>query len=484
MSNNGNYPPSHPYVPYGYYYPPYYGNGYVAAPTNAAQNMPPTSNFELPPMTQNFASISRPYNWNSYPPFENHWQFQNNLVQNVDPSLLPFLPSERGHHHSPTPSAAFVETSSLQSNGNRSSYVPSPLNLFSLRGDAVDTASKHYSCLLRRMDSWSTTEGMAYIYQCPVPGCQFRVRVMNMENKPPPCWRVDEHKCHNHHNHPLVEGLVSPNRGIPEAFKVIIDRHCKSLKDIGRQDLSPTEAVQVLLKHFGKDSDYSSYFSPSNAFTLRQQVKRHMSYQKEKSAKGSSINTLSDIIDFTIEKQPTMPPGYVAKEYDSLDSFCSALGCDFDHMFALPIPTSERQRLEEIHATKKDGTSMYQTVVCATPATMYTMLEQSVNTPTGGRLIQVDCTSNATHDGWQIGVIGCHDVRFRAGQSKVTASLHPFGYAVVPGERQACIGVAIDLLKYYFKLFFGTDVDFDWGGSDHSWPIRNGRLVFSCATSM
>jgi hypothetical protein len=375
-------------------------------------------------------------------------------------------------HYAPPQRSAFENKSS-------SMYTASALGAFCSRGEALDSCKRYYSGDFKRADSWDMAGGShAVIYNCNEAGCKMKLRlVFDMRSPGPNKWHVQVHKFHHSHSHETSIDDIS-ERGIPEVFKGVIRACNESLALIdGRTALTATEAMTAIRSQYRNDPTYADLFLSSNSDSLRTKVKRYLDYERAKSRSGSIV-TVSDITHFIDRMKPLIPRGYVASDdYKTPEAFAEALGCDIDEMFALPIPASEAQRLKAKYVSSDDADSIYQTVVLVTPATLFTMLEQTKNFPSGSHLIQVDATSNATHDGRQILVFGCHDVRFRESQSRVTMSLHPFGYAVAPGERKVCVGFSIDLFRHYFSLFFGKRLSFDWGGLDHSWPIRSGVSV-------
>jgi len=289
--------------------------------------------------------------------------------------------------------------------------MQSALSLFTSREDALYTGKHHYSGNFTRFDDWNTKDGHVYIYKCVERDCKMRFRIVNLTDSP--YWRLDLHKHQNCHTH-NVSVKEHVERGIPEAFKEVIQElGVASSKLSNRQPVTPTEAENAIRKQYIKDPQYTELLLPSNHEKLWSRINSYIDYERRKNCVGDIV-TISDIMAFISNNALMIPKGYIAREYTSPQEFAKAVGCELNDVWTLPIPECEAARLVAKYMSEVDPDSIYLTVLAVTPATQFTMLDQSVNLPC--QLVQIDVTFNATYDGRVIIVIGCHDMRFRPGQ--------------------------------------------------------------------
>lgn len=324
-------------------------------------------------------------------------------------------------------------------------------------------------------NKWNTRAGTAYVYKCK--DCTLKIRVVELRGFDGRLFRVDLHKSDNSHTHEISADDDCASRGIPQHFKEVIHRLEANLVEVGgtRRAVTATEALNAIRKQYGADKRYKDMLMSSNSDVIRHKIKRYMDYEKSKGMMAR-IHSVSDIVAYVRGTELELPHGYApSSAYTNPESLAAALGCEIDHTISLSIPDNDFGRaLVKKYLSDDNGDSIFQTIVSVTPATLFTMLDQVRNFPSGARLIQIDGIANVTNDGKKVLVVGCHDIGFRRDLSRVTTSLHPFSYVLCPGEREVCVGFTLDLLRYYFQLLFGIELEFDWGGCDHSSPIASG----------
>jgi hypothetical protein len=327
---------------------------------------------------------------------------------------------------------------------------------------------------LRMYDSSKAGAKLQYKkFVCKVEGCPFECRIRR--NNDTEMWLTET--TGDEHNHATgTEGLSTVDAakeywGLPDEFKVKIIEARKELLSLS---VDPTSLKLTRILQ-GKFSDHVLCHRDNHNKLLG----KVMSYVATLDAndRGVMMNNLGDFGRYKNANKLNIPDTLEpTTSYKSPEEIAVALGFEKDEVdkqLVLIPPDDLLQEFQDLYGDEEN--SMSSSLFVVTPASLFTLLELLTKVPEGFRLVYVDGSRNfILENGAALLPIGTHDVSYREHTYNMSQSLHPFGYALAPGERTKVLACFLRLLTICSRKLFGVDFAPDFGGMDHSTAFANG----------
>jgi hypothetical protein len=324
--------------------------------------------------------------------------------------------------------------------------------------------------------SYSSKVGAKLQYKtfvCKVQGCPFECRIRR--NNETDLWLTE--RTSDEHNHMTsTEGLSTVDAGnefwgLPDEFKVKIIESRKTLASLS-VDPTPITLTRILKDTF-----------PDHVLCHRDnRDKLHgkvVSYVAALDAKdrGVSMNNIGDFGRYKNANKLNVPDTLEpTTSYKSPEEIAVALGFDkneVDKQLVLMPPDDVLKEFQDLYGDEEN--SMSSSLFVVTPASLFTLLQLLTKVPEGFRLAYVDGSRNfILENGAAFIPIGTHDVSYREHRYTMSQSLHPFGYALAPGERTKVLACFLRLLRICSMRLFGVEFAPDFGGLDHSAAFAGG----------
>jgi hypothetical protein len=320
-------------------------------------------------------------------------------------------------------------------------------------------------------------------YNCSVSGCGLHVR-LTCDNKTS-LWTVDVSKKltsnktrKDVHTHPeendseeawINDTLTIKERGLPQPFKVIIDRMSGSSSAI-----TAVDCYRFLQKEY-HDSDIERLrlkVTEGEAFRfLKNQIRSYIT-RKHFKRHGRSLMSTMSYYQQLASSENSLPDEYEATDqYTSPESIREALNLpaiysqiSFD-MSSNRWKTMVQTFVKDKPTVDKWKNDLELSFLIVTPASLYTLLQLVKRRP-GSRAICCDGTHGLVSTGHKLIVIGPLDVRYRSDSKNVTSSLKPCCYLVAREESKAPFTIALQILNFVARTYFGRRLEIDFGEAD------------------